>query len=378
MYSDEQNVVNLTSEDGGIVTLYAVWKINRYTVTFIDGKTGDVIGRQEIDYGGNATMPAAPSHDGYKPNGWSSNGKNITKDTTITLSYQPISYQIAFDKNSGEASGTMPNQRMQYDQWANLDRSAFSRPGYRFAGWDTHRGAGTSYEDGEKVRNLSETDGDVITLYARWIEDEHVSITYKVESDDGKGENEIDNASDDVNPTTGAPEGSAATASKEYDFIGWYDSDGKLITTDAKFVPSKPTSGKWIAASYTAKFKRKAFTVSFVGKDGGELKTEKVPYGDLATAPDAPTINGYEFAGWDTSFDSVTSDLTVTAVYREFPKPAPQPEQPAPTQPAPQPEQKDETVDDLIQTGIDIVPAIAVPGVIASLIAFSIARRKRK
>ena len=378
MYSDEQNVVNLTSEDGGTVTLYAVWKINHYTVTFIDGKTGDAIGRQEIDYGGNAVMPSAPSHTGYKPNGWNSNGKNITKDATITLSYQPISYQIAFDKNSGEANGTMPNQRMQYDQWENLDRNAFSRPGYRFAGWDTHRGSGTSYEDGERVRNLSETDGDIITLYARWIEDDHVSITYKVESDDGKGENEIDNAYDDMNPTTGTPMGSTATASKEYDFIGWYDSDGKLVSPDAKFVPSKPAAGKWVAASYTAKFKRKAFTVSFVGKDGGELKEEKVPYGDPATAPDAPVIDGYEFAGWDTSFDSVTSDLTVTAVYRELPKPAPQPEQPAPVQPAPQPEQKDETVDDLIQTGVDIAPAIAVPVVIATLIAFSIARRKRK
>ena len=378
MYSDGQSVVNLTTEDGGTVTLYAVWKINRYTVTFIDGKTGDVIGRQEIDYGGNTTMPAAPSHTGYKPSEWSSNGKNITKDMTITLSYQPISYQIAFDKNSDEASGTMPNQQMEYDQWANLDRNAFSRPGYRFAGWDTHRGTGTLYEDGERVRNLTETDGDVITLYARWIEDDHVPITYKVESDDGKGENEIDNAYDDMNPTTGIPMGSTATASKEYDFIGWYNSDGKLVSPDVKFVPSKPTTGKWIAASYTAKFKRKVFTVSFVGKDSGELKTEKVPYGDPATAPDAPAIDGYEFAGWDTSFDSVTSDLTVTAVYRELPKPAPQPEQPTPAQPAPQPEQKDETVDDLIQTGVDIVPAIAIPVVTAFLIAFSIVRKKRK
>lgn len=125
-------------------------------------------------------------------------------------------------------------------------------------------------------------------------------------------------------------------------------------------------------------YTKNKYTVSFVGKDGGELKTEKVPYGDPATAPDAPTIDGYEFAGWDTSFDSVTSDLTVTAVYRELPKPAPQPEQPAPAQPAPQPEQKDETVDDLIQTGIDIAPAIAIPTVIAPLIAFSISRRKRK
>lgn len=199
-----------------------------------------------------------------------------------------------------------------------------------------------------------------------------------MESDDGQGENEIDNAYDSMNPSTGAPKGSTATASKEYDFISWYDSDGKLVSPDAEFVPSKPAGGKWIAASYTAKFERKTFTVSFVGKDGGELKTEKVPYGNPATAPDAPAIDGYEFTGWDTSFDSVTSDLAVTAVYRELPKPAQQPEQPAPAQPAPQPEQKDETADDLLQTGVDIVPVIAIPTVIAALIAFSIARRKRK
>lgn len=104
MYSDEQNVINLTSEDGGTVTLYAVWKINRYTVTFIDGKTGDVIGRQEVDYGSDASFPSEPSHAGYKPSGWSSNGRNITKDTTITLSYQPISYQIAFDGNAQDVT----------------------------------------------------------------------------------------------------------------------------------------------------------------------------------------------------------------------------------------------------------------------------------
>lgn len=107
-------------------------------------------------------------------------------------------------------------------------------------------------------------------------------------------------------------------------------------------------------------------------------KKKKVLYGDPATAPDAPAIDGYEFAGWDTSFDSVTSDLTVTAVYRELPKQEPQPEQPAPVQPSPQHEQKDETVDDLVQTGIDIAPVIAIPAVTASLIAFSISRRKRK
>lgn len=349
--------------DQNIVLVYTE---NKYTVKFIDGYDGTVLKTEQVEKGHDATPPSPlPIHKGYIQKVWDTNYENVTSDITVTMPYRPIVYTIKYDPN-GATSGTMPNQRMQYDQWANLDRNVFSHPGYRFAGWDTHRGTGTSYEDGGRVLNLSETDGDVITLYARWIEDDHVSITYKVESDDGKGENTIDNAYDDVNPTTGAPKGSTATASKEYDFVGWYDSDGKLVSPDAEFLPSKPVAGKWIAASYTAKFKRKVFTVSFVGKDGGELKEEKVPYGDPATAPDAPAIDGYEFAGWDTAFDSVTSDLTVTAVYRELQKPEPQPEQ------------KDESVDDLIQTGIDIVPAIAIPAVTASLIAFSITRRKRK
>jgi uncharacterized repeat protein (TIGR02543 family) len=57
------------------------------------------------------------------------------------------------------------------------------------------------------------------------------------------------------------------------------------------------------------------YTVTFVDWDGQEIKTQTVVHGSGATAPAAPERVGYTFTGWDAAFDSVTKDLTVTAVY---------------------------------------------------------------
>ena len=376
MYSDGQSVVNLTSENGGTVTLYAVWKINRYTVTFIDGKAGDVIGRQEIDYGSDASFPSEPSHAGYKPSGWSSNGRNITKDTTITLSYQPISYQIAFDGNAQDVTGTMANQRMTYDTASNLTRNSFARSGYTFIGWNSDSNAnGRQYTDGQSVINLTSVDGGIVTMYAQWVENEHVAITYKIETDDGAEDdgNVISNALDDLNPDTGIAKGSKATASDAYSFAGWYDEAGKLVSKDAEYIPSKPETGRWVNAVYTAKFARKEFKVRFLDKDGKLIKEETVKYGASATAPDAPSVDGYEFSGWDRAFDNVTEDIDVTALYRELPKPV----EPAPPIEKPQQPQDDGIENDLVQTGIELAPFLA-PLLVSLLAAVALVKRIRR
>ncbi len=59
----------------------------------------------------------------------------------------------------------------------------------------------------------------------------------------------------------------------------------------------------------------KEYTVTFKDKDGNILKEEKVTEGASATAPNAPTIEGYTFLDWDREFDNITEDLVVTAVY---------------------------------------------------------------
>lgn len=62
-------------------------------------------------------------------------------------------------------------------------------------------------------------------------------------------------------------------------------------------------------------FATKEYTVTFVDHDGTELKKETVEHGSGATAPAAPTREGYTFTGWDVDFDSVIGNLTVTAQY---------------------------------------------------------------
>ncbi|MBO5789499.1 MAG: InlB B-repeat-containing protein, partial [Clostridia bacterium] len=58
-------------------------------------------------------------------------------------------------------------------------------------------------------------------------------------------------------------------------------------------------------------------TVTFVDKNGDVLAFVSLPKGFAATAPNAPLFEGFAFTGWDKAFDNVTSDMTVTALYKE-------------------------------------------------------------
>ena len=67
----------------------------------------------------------------------------------------------------------------------------------------------------------------------------------------------------------------------------------------------------------TAQYSIKSYTVTFKDWDGTVLKTQTVNHGSAATAPSDPTREGYEFTGWDTDFNNVISDLIVTARYKK-------------------------------------------------------------
>ncbi len=58
-----------------------------------------------------------------------------------------------------------------------------------------------------------------------------------------------------------------------------------------------------------------SYTVTFKDWNGTVLKTQTVESGASATAPAAPTREGYTFIGWDQSFAVVNSNLTITALY---------------------------------------------------------------
>ena len=80
---------------------------------------------------------------------------------------QPTGYTVTFDGNGG--SGTMANQSFDYDEEKALAANSFTRTGHAFTGWNTKAdGSGTPYTDEQEVKNLTDTDGGTVTLYAQW------------------------------------------------------------------------------------------------------------------------------------------------------------------------------------------------------------------
>ena len=55
--------------------------------------------------------------------------------------------------------------------------------------------------------------------------------------------------------------------------------------------------------------------VVFYDRDGHELSRQSVDHGSAATDPGIPPLDGYTASGWDTSFISVTKDLSIHPVY---------------------------------------------------------------
>lgn len=77
------------------------------------------------------------------------------------------------------------------------------------------------------------------------------------------------------------------------------------------------TQGPMSFSDSLAAFYLPQYSVTFLDYDETSLETQFVESGAAAVAPKDPVRDGYTFAGWDTSFDRVTADITVTALYEK-------------------------------------------------------------
>lgn len=93
------------------VTLYAVWQINTYTVTFKSGYGNNIVLKtQTVNYNSNATPPSAPTRTGYTFAGWSGSYTNVTSNRTITAKWTINKYYVDVNGSldGSDTSGTSP------------------------------------------------------------------------------------------------------------------------------------------------------------------------------------------------------------------------------------------------------------------------------
>ena len=79
----DKEFINVQSD----LTVTAQYAHKTYTVLFVDGYTDGVIDTQYVEYGGSATEPEVPEHEGYVFIGWDKSFDTITGTTTVTAQY---------------------------------------------------------------------------------------------------------------------------------------------------------------------------------------------------------------------------------------------------------------------------------------------------
>ncbi len=115
------------------LTITAEYAINSYTVTFVDGVTGQTLDTQRVEYGSAATAPEYPTHTGYTFTGWSGDFSKITGDTTITANYELNTYTVTFYDWDDTVLST---QTVSHGAAATAP-AAPTREFYTFLCWDT-------------------------------------------------------------------------------------------------------------------------------------------------------------------------------------------------------------------------------------------------
>jgi hypothetical protein len=278
--------------------------IREYTVTFLDGD-GKVFETQSVEYGSNGTLPVGtpaktPTAKYYYVfKAWESYPNSIRSDTVIkSLYYEYLQkYRVTF---VDEKDNVLKVQEVPYGTGAtepepNLipkkaDTQMYS---YTFAGWS------------RPFSNVTE-DITVKTIYIGVLR----SYTYTFYDDDGitviKRVRAIYGSKvvAPPNPTK------AGTESVQYTFIGW---DKVVADTLVQNI------------EYYAVYKEipRTFTVVFYDGNGFVLESQIVNYGTAAVEPSkvpaktSTVVYQYTFAGWDTDFSEVLSDLKIYPLFNQ-------------------------------------------------------------
>ena len=332
------------------VTLYACWvdaegkkadpaaEDTSVTVTF-DANGGE--GGFSIDAQKGAGLTAgvnSVSRTGYTFKGWSEtktgdvkykSGDTIMVDKATTFyavweksEPEDTELSVRFDANGGE--GSMESEVFVNGESKALTANAFTKDGFKFAGWALSATGEVAYKDGE-VMNPSK-DAKSMTLYAIWEkESEDTSYTIKFDANGGDGEMPDQSFQKDQ---SGALDKNTFV-NPGYLFKGWaVTKNGSVVYTDAMNVVMEKDMTLYAVWSKKSENPDNVYTVKFDANGGEGAMSDMVFKKNITQklGKNKFTREGYTFKGWsikaggEVAFDdeaavTVSSDRTLYAVW---------------------------------------------------------------
>lgn len=333
LYTDEEEVKNLSSDVNGSITLYAIWKANTFTVKFDANTASGEMADAAVTYDSEAKLPeCAFTKTGYTFIGWSltSDGAVLLTDIeydnlkteegdTVTLYaiWSENSYTLSFDANGGEGE-KIPATVYGYEASVTLPKNVFTKTGYILSGWSLEKDGEQVYANGETVNHINSEKDGAITLYAVWTP---VKYTVEFDANTGTGTMEGISAEYDENITL-----EKNTFTKDgYHFLGWSTSEGGAAEyTDGAAVKNlTATDGAEVTLYAVWEINTYTVTFHYYNLNGVYVATPvKVTHGQAAAVPSDFTRTPkkddtyhYVFDGWSGDISYVTSDLDVSALY---------------------------------------------------------------
>lgn len=255
---------------------------------------------------------------------WTEKNWNLTTTDRATVDlyarWQANNYKIAYNLDGG-TYGTSHPTSADYDTIVTIDNP--SKAGYTFTGWTItgydsttsgHNAATWTGETGTSYKNLTATDGAIVTFTATWSKEAPKTANLQTTGDVGiKATSHPDKAVVNIGSNVQV----SAVLNTGYVFKGWYNGDVK-VSDDLSFVYTMPNKDTVL----TAKTEIKWYTMTF-DPNGGILKN---PGNNLYNAEwkngntvsvgwnindfcymtgDIPTRRGYRFTGWYLGSESV-------------------------------------------------------------------------
>ncbi len=335
-------------------TLYAHWTPIHYTVTYNANKPSGASGTIEGTTTGSShtyDTPSALKTGGFTLKGWTFQGWSRTQTGGVDFTggaqvstlvsaeggsielyavWKQNSYTIHFDQNtpvkaSNAVAGSMGDVSRVYDDGnIALPRNQFTLKGWTFQGWSTvSTGSSPEHTDEKPVQNLTANDGDTVTLYAVWHQNE-----YGIEFDANKPMGASSNIEGSMTRESFTYDDPAKALSENkftltgWTFQGWATSAGSedVVYTNQYSVRNLTEQSGGTIQLY-AVWKANTYTVNYAENRPSNASSEVEGTTDSSPhtydTASALTTNGYSLRGWTFQGWATAAGDSQSVTYRD-------------------------------------------------------------